>query len=322
LAPASGALEPAGWSLQRASERRGLGLTLDPGETGALLAFAGFAWWGLAPIYFKVLAHVPAAEMLAHRVLWSVLLLGALALVRGGLGPLLAELGARGRIRVYLATTLLLSGNWLLFIWSIQQGRLVEVSLGYYINPLVNVLLGILFLGERLNRPQALAVLLATLGVVVQLVAHGQLPWISLVLALTFGLYGLLRKRAQTDATRGLLLETLMMAPLALGYLWYLGLTQRGAFLQHGLATDLLLVAAGVVTTVPLLLFLEGAKRIRLATLGLMQYVAPSLQLGLAVLAFGEDFKPSYALTFALIWAALAVYSLDAFRSRAALMRR
>jgi chloramphenicol-sensitive protein RarD len=244
-------------------------------------------------------------------------LLGGLALSRGGWRPLLEEISTRARLLLFVTTTLLLSGNWLLFIWSIQQGRLVEASLGYFINPLVNVLLGMVFLSERLSRRQILAVLLAVAGVSVQLLAHGALPWISLTLAFTFGFYGLLRKRAQADATRGLLLETLLMAPLALGYLLYLGATGRGAFLHQGLATDYLLAAAGVVTTVPLVLFLEGAKRIRLATLGLMQYIAPSLQLLLAVLAFGEPFTTSYAVTFTFIWIALALYSLDAFRARA-----
>jgi chloramphenicol-sensitive protein RarD len=303
-------------------QKRCLGSALEPETWGAVLAFAAFSWWGLAPIYFKLLRSVPATEVLAHRVIWSVLLLGALVIGRGGTTPLWQELRTPGRLRLYLATTLLLSCNWLIFIWSIQQGRLVEASLGYYINPLVNVLLGMMFLGERLSRIQAAAVLLAGVGVTVQIVARGDLPWISLALAFSFGFYGLLRKRAQTDATRGLFLETLLMAPAALLYLALLAGDGRSHFLHSSTSTDVLLIAAGVVTTVPLLLFLEGARRIRLATLGLMQYVAPSLQLLLAVLAFGEAFSASYALTFALIWSALALYSWEAFRSRAALLRR
>ncbi len=297
-------------------------LTLDAGSWGALLAFAAFAWWGLAPIYFKVLAAVPATEVLAHRVLWSVLLLGLLVWARGGLAPLWAELRVVGRLRLYLATTLLLSLNWLIFIWAIQQGRLVEASLGYYINPLVNVFLGMIFLSERLTPIQAVAVLIASVGVMVQIIAHGELPWVSLALAFSFGCYGLLRKQAQSDATRGLFLETMLMAPIAMVYLVYLASEGRGSFLRTDASTDVLLVAAGAVTTVPLLLFLEGAKRIRLATLGLMQYVAPSLQLLLAVLAFGEPFSTSYAVTFGFIWSALALYSWEAFRTRAALLQR
>lgn len=308
--------------MQPTKSRFGPTSPLDAGAWGVLLAFTAFAWWGLAPIYFKALQSVPPTEMLAHRVLWSVLLLALLVWWRGGMGPLLAELRSAGRLRSYLATTLLLSCNWLIFIWSIQQERLVEASLGYYINPLVNVLLGMVFLGEKLTQVQATAVLLAAAGVVVQIVAHGQLPWVSLALALTFGCYGLLRKRAQSDATRGLLLETLLMAPIALGYLAYLAGQGGGSFLAKNATTDAMLMAAGVITTVPLLLFLEGAKRIRLATLGLMQYVAPSLQLTIAVLAFGEPFSTSYVATFGFIWTALALYSWEAFRSRAALLTR
>ncbi len=288
----------------------------DRGLTGALLALAAFTWWGLAPIYFKAVSSVPPLEVLAHRVVWSAVLLGGVVVVRQGARVLWAEFADLRRLRFYGLTAILLSTNWLIFIWAVQSGRLLEASLGYYINPLVNVLLGVLFLKERLNRPQLLAVLLAGLAVGFQVLAYGRLPWVSLTVAFTFGFYGLLRKKAGFDPLRGLLVETLVMLPLALGYMAFLWQQGSGSFGQQGLLIDGLLISSGVVTSVPLILFLEGANRIRLSTLGVMQYVAPTLQFLLAVAAYGELFTWVQGVTFGLIWSALGVYSWDAFRNR------
>jgi chloramphenicol-sensitive protein RarD len=285
---------------------------------GLAYALAAYLAWGVSPIYFKALAGVPAQEILAHRVVWSVVLLGALLAATSGLGALGRAFADRRRAALLAGTAALISVNWFLYIWSVNAGRLLEASLGYFVNPLVNVLLGVVFLRETLSRPQRWAVALAAAGVVVLLVRLGTFPWISLTLALTFGVYGLLRKRAAVDALAGLFLETAFLAPAALAFLLFLGVRGRGAF-GGSAATTALLVAAGAVTAIPLLWFGHGVHRLRLSTLGLVQYVAPTAQFLLAVLAYHERFTPAHAVAFAFIWASLAVYTADALaRTRAA----
>ncbi|THF54795.1 EamA family transporter RarD [Pseudothauera rhizosphaerae] len=281
-----------------------------------LAALAAFTTWGLAPIYFKAVGSVPPVEVVAHRVLWSALFLAALlALWRGFDG--LARLRGQPRLMGLLAFTALLTGsNWLVFVWAISAGRLVEAALGYFINPLVSVLLGRIFLGERLRPLQKLAVGLAAAGVLWRVVQVGSPPWIALFLALTFGFYGLLRKRAPVDAVSGLFVETLITAPLALGYLAWLGAHGTLAF-GRGASTDWLLPLAGVLTAVPLMLFAVGTQRLPLATVGFLQYIAPTLNFLLAVLVFGEPFDGGQLIGFALIWAALALYSADMLRRTA-----
>ena len=290
----------------------------DPGLAGILYALAAFGIWGLAPIYFRLIRQVPALEVVAHRVVWAVLLLclALLAKRRGRL--LLAELRDRQRLLFLSVTALLVSGNWLIYIWSIQNDRLLEASLGYYINPLINVLLGMLFLRERLNLRQGVAVALATIGVLNLIVALGVFPWIALSLALLFGFYGLLRKKASIDAMVGLTIETILLAPFALALLVVLALHGNGAFGRGDLTTDLLLAGTGLMTAIPLFCFLQGARRLRLSTLGLMQYVAPSLNFLLAVVFYHEPFTWMHFVTFLFIWVALAVYSFDAFSERRA----
>lgn len=283
-------------------------------RNGVLAAFTAFLIWGLAPLYFKAVGTVPPTEIVAHRVLWSALFLAALlALWRGFDG--LRRLRAQPRLLGLLALTALLTGsNWLVFVWAISADRVLEASLGYFINPLVSVLLGRLFLGERLRPLQQLAVALACAGVLWRVLQVGALPWVALFLALTFGFYGLLRKRAPVDAVSGLFVETLITAPLAIAWLCWLRLGGTLHF-GHGAATDWLLPFAGVLTAVPLMLFAVGAQRLPLSTVGFLQYIAPTLNFMLAVFVFREPFDGPQLLGFGLIWAALAVYSTDMLRT-------
>jgi chloramphenicol-sensitive protein RarD len=253
---------------------------------------------------------VPAVEVLAHRVVWSLVLLAALLAARGGPGAFRAPF-RREKLPLLAVTTALISTNWLVYIWAVQVGRVLEASLGYFVNPLVNVLLGVAFLGESLSRRQRLAVALAGLGVAVLVVRAGTFPWISLVLAVSFGLYGLLRKRAGVDAVGGLLAETALLAPLALALLGARAAAGEGAFGTEARLT-LLLAAAGVITALPLVWFTLAVHRLRLSTMGLVQYVAPSSQFLLAVLLYREPFGRAHAAAFACIWASLAIYSWDA----------
>ncbi|MFO1371197.1 MAG: EamA family transporter RarD [Candidatus Competibacteraceae bacterium] len=288
-------------------------LPADTTLSGFFSALGCFSIWGLFPVYFKALSQVPALEVLAHRVLWSIVVLLGLILVQGRLHALFAEFRNRRRIGFYLLTTLLISANWLLYIWAVQQGRILEASLGYYINPLVNVMLGVLFLDECLHPRQLSAVLIATFGVLVLVIGYGVFPWISLALALSFGGYGLLRKKAGYDATLGLAVETALLAPLAALLLLTLALSGAGALGMVNRHTDLLLLSAGLVTVVPLLMFLEAGRRLRLSTVGLIQYLTPTLQFLLAVVVYHEPFTSSHLLTFGCIWLALALYSADVY---------
>lgn len=282
-----------------------------------LAALFAFIVWGLAPLYFRALDGVPPFEIVAHRVLWSALFLaGLLAFMpfTGGFARV-RSVWQQPRLLALLAlTSLLTSSNWLVFIWSIDAGRLLEASLGYFINPLVSVALGALFLGERLRPLQALAVTIACVGVGWRVWQLGSLPWIPLFLAGTFGLYGLLRKRAPVDAVSGLFIETVLVAPLALA--WLLWLQHHGSLsFGGGGITDWLLPLTGVITAVPLMMFAVGARRLPLATVGFLQYIAPSLNFLVAVLLFREPFDSTQLVGFALIWLALAVYSADILRA-------
>ncbi len=277
---------------------------------GLVFALAAYLSWGLLPVYFKALRPVPPLEILAHRAVWSLLLLAALLAVRGGAAAFRAPF-RRDKVPLLAVTTALLSVNWLVYIWAVHSGRILEASLGYFVNPLVNVLLGVAFLGESLSRRQRIAVALAGLGVAVLVFRAGTFPWISLVLAASFGLYGLLRKRAAIDAVGGLFGETALLAPAALAYLAWRARDGTGAF-GTGAGVSALLVAAGAITALPLVWFTLGIHRLRLSTMGLLQYVAPSGQFLLAVLLYREPFGPAHAAAFACIWASLALYSWDA----------
>jgi chloramphenicol-sensitive protein RarD len=250
-------------------------------------------------------------EILSWRVVASVALLGVMAAVMGRGGEVARSLRDRRRALTFVATTLLISLNWVLYIWSVNTGHLLEASMGYFMNPLVNILLGVAFLKEGLDRRQAFAVALAAVGVAWMVAAHGHLPWVSLALALSFGLYALLRKRAGIDAVAGLLVETSLLAPLAAG--WLLWIWWRGeAHFGTSTGMSVLLLSAGAVTAFPLIWFTLGVHRLRLSTMGILQYVGPTLQFTLAVVVYREPFGASMAVTFAFIWTGLALYTADA----------
>jgi chloramphenicol-sensitive protein RarD len=273
---------------------------------------AAYGLWGLIPLYFKAVAHVAPVEVLAHRAAWSFAVLAALVLVLGRGRETWRNLRSSKLMLLLGLSTLLIAANWLIFIYAVESRQLVQASLGYFINPLVNVLLGVAFLRERLRTAQTASIGLAGVGVAILAGLVGALPWIALALALTFGFYGLLRKIMPVDGLAGLTVETLLMTPVALAYLGYLGLTAEGG---RDLVTWLLLMLSGPVTTVPLLFFVAAARRLRLATLGILQYLAPSLQFLLAVVAFGEPFSSAQLLSFGCIWTAILIYTLDALRA-------
>jgi chloramphenicol-sensitive protein RarD len=284
-------------------------------RTGLLCAASAFFIWGAVPIYFAWLKAVPAFEIIAHRVLWSMVFLVLLLRATRGFGEVRAVLREPRLLARLAGSSALITLNWLTFVWAVNAGRILDTSLGYYITPLVNVLLGLLFLRERLRRAQWVAVLLALLGVLNQVWRLGQLPWISLVLAASFGSYGLFRKQIRVDPVVGLLVETTIAAPFAFAYLVRLESTGGLRFLHAGRGIDALLMFLGVLTAVPLTLFAAGAQRLRLSTVGFLQYIAPSMTFLLAVFVFGEPLGAAQVTTFLFIWAGIAVYAADNWRA-------
>ncbi len=281
---------------------------------GVVQAGLAFLIWGLSPVYWKAMKQVPAFEIITHRVVWSCVFLLVLLLVQKRGHEFAAAMRNRRAVSTLCLTTVLLTINWLLYVWAVNNGHLLQASLGYYINPLVNVVLGMVVLKERLSRAQTLAVLLALAGVALRTVSLGAFPWIALTLALSFGFYGLIRKVAPVGPLVGLAVETLLLTAPGIAYLVYLDTQGAGAFFHGGRMLDLLLMGTSFVTAVPLLLFNLGARRIKLATLGLMQYIAPSGMFLSAILLFDEPFSRAQLGTFLMIWTALAVYSIDSLR--------
>lgn len=287
---------------------------------GLAAAAGAFTVWGLLPIYLKQLQHVPVLQVTSHRLIWGCLFaLGWLAL-RRELDQVWAAL-ANPKVRWRLCASAAFIGiNWIAYVYGIASHRVVETSLGYFINPLVNVTLGVLVLSERLNKAQWTAVGIAAAGVSYLAWTAGQPPWISLTLAFSFGLYGLVRKLVQVDALAGFAAETLLVLPLGIGYLIWCEIAGVGAATQAGVGTNLLLMLGGPITAIPLVLFSFGARRIPYSTVGLLQYIAPTMQFLLAILLFNEPFGGPRAVGFALIWTALAIYAVDGVRrSRQAL---
>jgi chloramphenicol-sensitive protein RarD len=281
---------------------------------GLAHAFGAFFLWGLFPIYWKQLAAVPALEVVAHRTVWGFACLAAWVTLRGRWTEVRSVAGVPRTIAVLTCGSALIGFNWLLYVWAVTHGHIVDASLGYYLNPLVNVLLGIVVLRERLSRGQALAVALAAVGVGVLTLSFGRLPWIALALAGSFGLYGLVRKTVAADALVGLLWETALLVPFAALLLLSAEARGTGAF-GHGPAlASLLLALGGAVTVVPLMLFALGARALPLSTLGFVQYVSPSLQFLLGVFLYREPFGTVQAVAFACIWTALALLTIETRR--------
>lgn len=289
----------------------------DGQRTGIAYGIAAYGWWGFVPLYFKAVAGIAPVEVLTHRVLWSLLLLTGLLALRGRL-PLLGKLlRDRRTLAVLGLTTLLIAANWLVFIWAVANGQVLQASFGYFITPLLNILLGVVVLRERLRRAQVVAVAVAGLGVLWLSIRLGGLPLVSLSLAGSFSLYGLLRKLIRPDGTLGLAAETLLLSPAALAWLLVREQGAGTAFLHAGAGTAWLLAAGGIVTALPLIWFAEAARRLPYATVGFLQFLSPTLQFLLAVVLFNETFTSSHAVAFGLIWAALGLYSWDALRHAA-----
>ena len=278
---------------------------------GLFYATAAFLLWGIVPVYWKMLQHVPALEILSHRVVWGLVFVAVWMTIRKRWSELREVFRRPRTVAALLASTVFIAANWGLFIYAVNTNRVLATSLGYYINPLVNGLLGLVVLHERLNRRQWFAVGLAASAVILLTVQAGELPWISLVLPVSFGLYSLLRKMVHADAVVGLTFETAALAPFAVGFLLLQEHRGAGALGHQGVTIDVLLIGAGAVTAVPLMLFTLGVRRIPLSTAGLLQYIAPTCTFLLAVLLYGEDFSTAHAVSFGLIWVALAIYTLD-----------
>ena len=283
-------------------------------RSGLLLGLSAYLLWGVLPLYFKALAQVRPTEIVAHRIVWSLIFLAALVTASRRWPTIRAALGTSRVMMILMVTALLIGVNWLVFIHAVVNGHVLEGSLGYYLNPLVNVLLGVVLLKERLSPAQIFATLLAGAGVAVLAAGAGSGLWISLTLAATFALYGYVRKVAPVDALEGLSIETAMLAPIALGWLIWVGQAGTGGFGQFGLTVDLMLALGGAITAIPLLLFTAAARRLPYSTLGFLQYIAPSLQFLLAVLVFGEPLTTPHVICFGAIWTALVIFTLDGWR--------
>jgi chloramphenicol-sensitive protein RarD len=282
---------------------------------GLALTLAAFLLWGFNPFYFKAVADVPPFEILMHRVVWSVAMLVPFYLATRRRWPFGLLRNDRRLARMLLASTAIIAGNWLIYIHAIGSDQVLQASLGYYITPLVNVAMGIALLRERLTSLQAVAVALAATGVALQAIGVGALPWIGLGIALTFGTYGLLRKQMGIGAIDGMFVEVVLMLPVALGFLLWWEIAGTASFLHRGLASDLLLLAAGPVTAIPLGLFVAGARRISMVALGFCQYLAPSIYFLLGVFWYGEPFGFWSFASFVAIWLAIALFTADSLRA-------
>ena len=280
---------------------------------GLAAATSAFLIWGMLPLYLKVLQAVPVLQLAAHRVVWGCLFGFVLLALRGELQQVRSALGNPQILRWLCLSALMIAVNWLIFMWGIAEHRVVEVSLGYFINPLLNVVLGVVIFKERLNRAQWLAVSLAAAGVVYLGWIGGHPPWLSLSIAASFGLYGVIRKVAKVDALPGFAGETLLLLPIGLGYILWCEAAGQGAMSEIGWGLNALLLLSGPLTAIPLVLFAVGARRIPLSTVGLLQYMAPTIQLLGAVLVFNEPFSGPRVVGFALIWSGLAIYGIHGF---------
>ena len=285
-------------------------------QIGLFMALGAYGSWGIFPLYFSMLAHVPALEVVAHRITWSLVLMTVWFLLRRRWREVWPVLKQPRVFGVLIATGLLVSGNWLTYVWAVTHGQATEASLGYFIVPMVNVATGYLLLSERLSRLQIVAICLAVLSILLQMVLLGTVPVVSLLLALTFGAYGYLRKIVPVGANLGLLVELIAITPIAVGYILYLQASGVGHFALSDKTTILLLVFTGLLTSMPLIWFSGAAKRLNMTTIGIMQYLNPSMQFLIAVFVLKESITMSKLATFALIWLSVAVYSYDALAKR------
>jgi chloramphenicol-sensitive protein RarD len=284
-------------------------------RAGLGLGIGAYTAWGLMPLYFKLLLGVPALAIVAHRIAWSFLLLGGLISLQRAWPAVRAAIGEPRTVRLLAATAVLIGINWLLYVYAVNSGHILAASLGYYLNPLANILLGRFVLGEPLSRPQWVAVALAAVGVAILAVGALSHLWISLALCVSFALYGLLRKVATVEATAGLGIETALLLPVAVGWLVWASLTTTMPVWGESGTDTVLLVLAGIVSTVPLLLFTAAARLLPYSTLGILQFIAPTLQFLVAVFLFGEPFTTAHAAAFACIWTAAAIYLISALRA-------
>jgi len=278
---------------------------------GAIAAIVAFALWGVLPAYWKALDTAPAYEILCHRMFWSLVLTLGLIQIRGGMQVFRKALTVRRNLVIYTMSGILLAVNWLLYIWAVNAGFIVEASLGYFINPLINVFFGMVFFGEKMRRVQWIALFFAFLGVLYLTVYYGKFPWIALVLACSFATYGVIHKKSDLGSLDALCLETCVLFVPAAAVLVGLGVTGDGSFTQFGISHSLLLVGAGVVTTIPLILFGYAAKRIPLSTLGLFQYLAPSINLVIGVFVYKEDFPQARLIGFSMVWGGLLLFMAE-----------
>jgi chloramphenicol-sensitive protein RarD len=284
---------------------------------GILLALGAYGAWGFLPIYWKALHHVPAMQIIGHRILWSSLMLTAFILLMRQWKSLRASITPRV-IGIYIVAAILVCANWLIYIWAVNADFIVETSLGYFINPLLSVLLGVIFFRERLRLWQWIPIGLAALGVVYLTIIYGSLPWIALALAFSFGLYGLVKKTAPLGAVHGMTLETGILLLPALAYLFYEESLGQGAFLHSGVTTDLFLIGGGLVTSIPMIMFSSATQRIPLSLVGILQYIAPTLQFLIGVLIYKEPFTSVQFIGFAIVWIALILYAAEGLYTRRA----
>jgi chloramphenicol-sensitive protein RarD len=280
---------------------------------GILYAIGAYVTWGVFPAYWKLLHQVPALQLISHRIIWSFLFLLGFILITRQWQSFRSAISSRRILLIYFAAAILIGVNWLTYVWAVNAGFIVETSLGYFINPLLNVLLGVIFFRERLRAFQWIPVVMAAIGVIYLTVSYGRLPWIALTLAFSFGFYGLVKKMAPLGSLFGLSLETGILFLPAIGWLLYSESLGQGAFLHAGTGSDLLLIGAGVVTTVPLLMFASAAQRIPLSMLGIIQYIAPTLQFLLGVLAYKEPFTHTQLIGFGIVWVALLLFWGEGF---------
>ena len=282
-------------------------------KKGILYGIGAYVLWGFFPIYWKFLHQVPALQVIGHRIGWSFIVLIIFILATKQWQAFRTAAFNRKIIGMYVVAGVLLSINWLVYVWGVNAGFVVETSLGYFINPLLSILLGVIFLHERLRPAQWIPVALAALGVVYLTFVYGHLPWIALSLAFSFGFYGLVKKLAPLGSLYGLTLETAMVLPIALLYLIFVEVNGTGGFLHDGVRVDLFLVGAGIVTTIPLLMFASAAKQIPLTMLGILQYIAPTLQFLLGVFLYKEPFDHSHLIGFGIVWIALIIFWVENF---------